>query len=287
MATAPEIPSAKFLATDQIIADLLDVINGDTPDAIDLRDLLKITSNCDYPAQLAAQLNNKDSVLQKFIRENFHPNQGVSTLGAATRLFFNPKSQAPWTAADSIVRNEADPNVILGLRLQKQLNAHVHVKDPGFVLKGNRVEFNRVGTYAVNLQLKLAIWGGVGTLTTAPAPAWRFSDTPANRSLTVTPFIRIYGSLVGGRPSADIRLLPVLITKEMVETKDIISVGCRATFKALTGSDVYGRIEAIEVGLDRGNTVAYFAGRPDSVGPVKSSSVDVEDFSNFIDLVEI
>lgn len=280
-------PEGRFLATNQIVDDLLELIRQDTPEAEDLRQLLKIQSNCDFPQQLATQLNDRNSELQRFIRENFHPNQGVSTLGAASRLYFNAASVAKGNSGNVIVRNESDPNVMLHLAQQGQLNDHMHVKDPGFLISNNRVYFTRTGSYLLNLHLRLGMWSGLGALQDAQAPAWRFSDTVVNRSLSLQPFLRLYGSLTGGVAYVDVKLLPLLLTKQMVEAKEPISLCARTTFKALTGSDVFGRIESFEVGLERGNTIAYFSNRPDAIGTFKTTDAGVVDTSNFIDLVEI
>lgn len=301
----PENPSGNFVLEGQVSRDLYDTLQTDSAVSALLRDKLKIVQQCNYPQLIAAAAaSTQTDSLGKYINDNMRGASSSTTqLKSAMRLFFNPKTQMKNTSLRTMRRLDTELSHGLEVIERKNLVGYLDSHEPPFTVDGNELTFTRPCRLMFILNARWGVWNGSGTLdgqmpaelngTGNPTdwamvePTWRFTATGTNRTVTVQPSFNISGSLSTGSELVKLQPAPLMFQEQDIYPHSPITQISTVFVEVLRGSGAFGRVEKLQLTVERTPYVAHFGQVTDALGLFKNTIAGVEDSSNFVDVIEL
>lgn len=298
-------PEGRFVLEGQVSKDLLLTLQTQSALSTLLRERLKIVQQCDYQQLIEeAAASNQTGSLGKYINDNMRGNNVSPTqLKSATRLFFNPNSQMKNTSLNAIRRLDTQlshPINVVGTRdMVGYLDSHVKP----FTVSNNELTFTRACKLLLVFNACWGVWNGSGTIdghmppelngTGNPLdwemsePVWRFTPTGTNRAVTVQPSFNISGSLSTGTDVVKLQPTTVMFQEQDIYPYSLIKQSTSLMVEVLRGNGAFGRVEKLNITVERTPYVAHFGQSIDALGLFKSTIGGVEDASNFLDIIEL
>lgn len=298
-------PSGNFVLDGQVSKDLYNTLLADTALAALLRDKLKIVQQCDYPQQIAAAAaSTQTDSLGAYIQANMRGvTETISQLKSATRLYLNPKSQLHGTSVHVLRRLDTELSHPLNVAYTKDLVGYLQSQAAPFTVAGNQLTFTRPCKLMFILKAHWGIWNGAGTITgemppelngtgvpsdwAMVEPLWRFSSSGTNRTVTVQPSFNLLGSLSTGSEVVKLQPSACMFQEQDVYPYDLIKQVTFLQVEVLRGSAAFGRVEKLNLTVERTPYVAHFGQSTDALGLFKATVSGLDDTSNYVDVLEL
>ena len=299
-----ESPGGNFILDGQVSQDLVATLGTSSPVSTLLRDKLKIVQECNYFQQIAAGAGSSEiDSLGSYINQNLRGNTGITSyLKSATRLYFNPAEGMSKMSSHVIRRLGSELNHPLNVAYVKNTVGYLQSSNAPFGVNQNELIFTRPCEILICFNAAWGVWSGSGTYDGllppeipsaggenpgVPEPVWRFSATGTNRTVTVQPAFKISGSLSTG--PGEMKLIPSTLTfqEHDIYPGTLFLQTCILHLEVLRGSGAYGRVEKLQLTVDRTPYVAHFGQLTDALGLFKTTTMNNDDANNFVDVIEL
>lgn len=289
--TPPDDTPDRFVTTGQVVKDMRSIfIDGPAEIAQQVREIIGRESVCDFDAQIISSLaTDAPSTLAQTIRTHVRSTEGDNTqLKAANRMYLNPRSIPVRNSQVAITRTGVQLSYPLPIAYERDLVGHVAMQDECYTREGNILTFHRPATIMITSKLNWGVWPGVDRWDAATAdPSWRFSAGGNNRNVTTSLSLILSGTVFGGALTDKILPQTTVFYEEEVTPSQVRQLVSSTILTVMTPNSVYGKIESIALEIERSPYVITYGVRTDHVGFFKETAINVEDTSNYIEIVEL
>ncbi len=281
----------RFVTKSQVVKDLRSVfVDGPEELADQLREFIGRDSVCDFDQQIISSLGtDTGGSLAQTIRTHIRSTEGDNTtLRAAQRLYLNPASLPVKNSQVGITRTGAQLNYPLPIAYERDIVRHKAMMGKCFTRDNNVLTFTRPAKLLITSKLNWGVWSGADKWD-APTvdPNWRFSAGGNNRNVTASLSLMITGILAGGASTSKILPQTTVFYEEEVYPSQVRQVVSSTVIDVLTPADIRGKIETLTLSIERSPYVISYGSRTDHVGFFKNTALNVEDNTNYIEIIEL
>lgn len=266
------------------------MVEGPLEIAQELRDHLNRPSVCNFAEQTIASLSSDTGdTLAQVIRTHVRNSSGDNTqLKAATRLYLNSVATREKESMTGITRTGAQLSYPLSINYERNVVRHKATLGKCYTRNNNVLTFTRPAKILLLAQLNWGEWSGADKWD-APTvdPTWRFSSGGNNRTVTCSLSYLLSGQLAGGSSTSKILPQSTVFYEEEVfpaQVRQLFSVTPLDVFDA---NSSYGKIETLSFEVERSPYVISYGARTDHVGLFKNTPANVEDGSNYFEIIEL
>lgn len=279
-----------FIRKGHLLGDLTQEITADKPttNAKLVKERLRITQECDFEAQLVADVGKTTPTslgghIKQYVRNNASDN---TELPGAARLLINPDSLASSRSTKMIRRPSSESIFPIDLVQSNKMVTHLNTRANIWQLKDGKVNFTDRGEVLINLNLMIGI-AFSDTDTGAGTINWRFSDTGTNRYVILTPILQLNGSLTTAEETMRIPLGQIVLFPEDIVSRKRTPFNASIRTAVKDDSGTYGRVDGLSLIIERSTWVATVGGNMDAVGFFKQTLTGVSDTANFLEIIEL
>ncbi len=288
---ADEETPDRFVTKSQVVKDVRSVfIVGPAEVAAELTELIGRQSVCDFDQQIISSLaTDTDGSLAQTIRTHIRSTEGDdTTLRAAQRLYLNPPTLPVKNSQVGITRTGALLTYPLPIEYERDLIRHKAMMPKCYTREGNVLTFTRPAKIVITAKLNWGVWSGADKWD-APTvdPNWRFSAGGNNRNVTSSLSLVITGNLAGGASTDKILPQTTVFYEDEVYPSQVRQLMSSTAINVMTPGDPRGVIETLTFGVERSPYVIMYGVRTDHVGFFKETALNVEDTTNYIEIVEL
>lgn len=286
-----------FVLRGDITHDILNAADEGSPHFLQLEELLKRRSECDYKTQFLEGLQVDHELFNTINNEIRRNNTIPTTLPSAKRYFINTKESAIKSTGD-LVPCGTTKGIMINKGVRDLITSHENLPDTFLLdetlINSGTCKFNFTGNgkYIINVKLALGI-GGTGSPLGVGHPAPVFT-APADdnthqanaSSIPVSIVIRLWKT---GEVTEDHILTTVNFYRSNISAFDIFHVFGSLSFTTGSSDMEINSVTNAQMFITAGNSIATFSGANPNVYFVKQIAAlsPLIDSSNYMELIKL